>query len=208
MDAVRVGKEFKGIWVLEDVSISLPSGGIYGIVGRNGTGKTVFLKLIAGLIKPTAGEVWVDEKKLTKETPIPDSIGVVIEVPGFLPNLSGYKNLKYLASMKNQIGDSEIRKAMERLGLDPKEHKRVGSYSLGMRQKLGIAQAIMENPELLLLDEPMNGLDEASVAKVKNILLDYKKIGKTVILASHHKDDINELCDKVYEMNEGRVIPK
>lgn len=211
MDAVklvRVGKEFKGIWVLEDVSISLPSGGIYGIVGRNGTGKTVFLKLIAGLIKPTAGEVWVDEKKLTKETPIPDSIGVVIEVPGFLPNLSGYKNLKYLASMKNQIGDSEIKKAMERLGLDPKEHKRVGSYSLGMRQKLGIAQAIMENPELLLLDEPMNGLDEASVAKVKNILLDYKKTGKTVILASHHKDDINELCDKVYEMNEGRVIPK
>lgn len=160
MDAVklvRVGKEFKGIWVLEDVSISLPSGGIYGIVGRNGTGKTVFLKLIAGLIKPTAGEVWVDEKKLTKETPIPDSIGVVIEVPGFLPNLSGYKNLKYLASMKNQIGDSEIKKAMERLGLDPKEHKRVGSYSLVMRQKLGIAQAIMENPELLLLDEPMNG---------------------------------------------------
>lgn len=209
MDAIvvkSVSKEFQGNLVLDNVSLNCEKGKLYGLIGRNGAGKTVLMKLICGLGIPSKGEIWVAGKKVSDGTHIPESIGAIIEVPGFLPNLSGYKNLKYLSSLRNKIEDAQIRDTMERLGLDANSKKRVGKYSLGMRQRLGIAQAIMENQDILLLDEPMNGLDIHGVQDVKALLLSMRDAGKTIVLASHHMEDISELCDKVYQLDAGRLI--
>ena len=157
------------------------------------------MKCICGLIKPTSGEVKVAGKTVGKDVDIPEDIGVIIETPGFIPNYSGFKNLKLLASVRNKISNEEIRKSMEIVGLEPKSRKHVGKYSLGMRQKLGIAQAIMEKPKILILDEPMNGLDNESVAVVRKILKEQAENGATIILASHNREDIELLCDEVYE---------
>ena len=166
----EVFKKYDDATVLDNVSLEIEKGKIYGLVGRNGSGKTVLMKCICGLIKPTSGEVKVAGKTVGKDVDIPEDIGVIIETPGFIPNYSGFKNLKLLASVRNKISNEEIRKSMEIVGLDPKSRKHVGKYSLGMRQKLGIAQAIMEKPKILILDEPMNGLDNESVAVVRKIL--------------------------------------
>lgn len=210
MDAVKMNgvcKEFKGNSVLRDITVSFERGKIHGLIGRNGAGKTVLLKLICGLSLPTKGEIWVDGNNIADGSHIPDNIGAIIEVPGFLPDISGFANLKYLAGLRNKIGNAEIINAMCAVGLDAKNKKRVGKYSLGMRQRLGIAQAIMEDPDLLLLDEPMNGLDNQGVMDVKNLLVGLREQGKTIILASHHMEDITELCDDVYRM-EGGVLSR
>ena len=201
----KVIKKFGSDIALNNVSIEFERGKIYGIVGRNGSGKTVLFKTIIGFLKPTGGRIIVDGKEIGKDTDFADNTGIIIETPGFLSAYSGYKNLEYLASIKNIIGEKEIKKSMERVGLDPNSKKKVGKYSLGMRQRLGIAQAIMENPDILILDEPMNGLDNQGVEDVREILLNLKKEGKSIILASHNKEDIKVLCDEVYEMDHGKL---
>lgn len=201
----KVTKKFGSDIALSNVSIEFERGKIYGIVGRNGSGKTVLFKTMIGFLKPTSGRVVVDGKEIGKDTDFADNIGIIIETPGFLSAYSGYKNLEYLASIKNLIGEKEIRESMERVGLDPDSKKKVGKYSLGMRQRLGIAQAIMENPNILILDEPMNGLDHQGVKDVREILLNLKAEGKSIILASHNKEDIEALCDEVYEMDHGKL---
>ena len=201
----KVIKKFGSDIALNNVSIEFERGKIYGIVGRNGSGKTVLFKTIIGFLKPASGRVIVDGKEIGKDTDFADNIGIIIETPGFLSSYSGYKNLEYLAGIKNIIRKEEIKESMERVGLDPNSKKKVGKYSLGMRQRLGIAQAIMENPDILILDEPMNGLDNQGVEDVREILLNLKDEGKSIILASHNKEDIEVLCDEVYEMDHGKL---
>lgn len=200
----NVTKKFGEETVLENISINFEKGKIYGFVGRNGSGKTVLFKLIIGFLKPTNGRVVVDGKEIGKDMDFADNIGIIIETLGFLSAFNGYKNLEYLASIKKVIGKKEIQESMARVGLEPNSKKKVGKYSLGMRQRLGIAQAIMENPDILILDEPMNGLDKQGVEDVRKILLNLKEEGKTIILASHNKEDIEILCDEVYEMEHGK----
>lgn len=188
--------------VLNDVSLYVPFGSIVGVVGSNGSGKTVLMKCICGFLKPDTGEVWVDGKEVGKACDFPENLGVIIETPGFLPNISGYKNLKLLASLKGIIGHEEICTALSCVGLDPMMKKSVGKYSLGMRQRLGIAQAIMEDPKVLVLDEPFNGLDKYGVEQMRQLLIQLKKQGKAIVLASHNAQDIEVLCDYVYDMEE------
>ena len=208
-EAIRVEnvtKKFGEVTALNRVNISFEAGKIYGIIGRNGSGKTVLFKTMIGYLKPTAGRVVVGNREVGKDIDFADNMGIIIENPGFLSRYTGYKNLEYLASIRKIIGKEQIRESMEKVGLDPDSPKKVGKYSLGMRQRLGIAQAIMENPDILILDEPMNGLDNQGVEDVRKILLGLKAEGKTIILASHNKEDIEVLCDKVYEMDHGRII--
>ena len=202
----NVTKKFGTDTALENISVNFKKGKIYGIIGRNGSGKTVLFKTIIGFLKPTSGRVLIEGKEIGKETDFAENIGMIIETPGFLNGFSGYKNLEYLASIRRIIGKKEIRDSMVRVGLEPDNKKKVGKYSLGMRQRLGIAQAIMENPAILILDEPMNGLDKQGVEDVREILLRLKEEGKTIILASHNKEDIEILCDEVFEMDRGKLI--
>ena len=189
--------------VLYDVTVDFEKGKIHGIVGRNGSGKTILMKCICGFLKPTEGKVTISGKVVGKDVEIPQDIGVIIEKPGFVTNYSGYKNLKLLASVRGRITKDEIVKVMDVVGLDAKSKKHVGKYSLGMRQRLGIAQAIMEKPEILILDEPMNGLDNDGVQHIRKVLLELKEQGTTIILASHNKEDIDVLCDRVCYMDKG-----
>ena len=199
----NVTKTFGSQEVLKAVSAKFEPGKIYGIVGRNGSGKTVLLKCICGLLYPQAGTVTVDGKVVGKEVDYPENIGFIIESPGFLPGYSGLKNLNYLASIRGKVQEDEIRKYMELVGLNPDDKKHVGNYSLGMRQRLGIAQALMENPDILILDEPMNALDNNGVEEMRAVLLQMKEQGKLVLIASHFRDDIDILCDEVYGMDAG-----
>ena len=202
----NVTKKFGDVTALERINISFEAGKIYGIIGRNGSGKTVLFKTMIGYLKPTGGRVVVGEREIGKDIDFADNMGIIIENPGFISRYNGYKNLEYLAAIRKLIGKEQIRESMERVGLDPDSKKKVGKYSLGMRQRLGIAQAIMENPDILILDEPMNGLDNQGVVDVRNILLKLKEEGKTIILASHNKEDIEILCDEVYEMDHGKLV--
>lgn len=199
----NVSKRFGDETAVREVSLFLEPGKIYGIVGRNGSGKTVLFKMIIGFLRPTAGKIFVHGKEIGKDVDFAEDIGIIIETPGFLGGFSGYKNLEYLAGIKKQIGKEEIRKSMETVGLDPDSRKKVKKYSLGMRQRLGIAQAIMEHPKLLILDEPMNGLDREGAAEIRKLFLQLREEGVTILLASHHKEDADELCDVVYEMEDG-----
>lgn len=199
----NVTKAFGNQEVLKAVCVKFEMGKIYGIVGRNGSGKTVLLKCICGLLYPSTGTVTVDGKVVGKDVDYPENIGFIIETPGFLPRYSGLKNLKYLASIRGKVKEDEIRKYMELVGLNPNDKKHVGNYSLGMKQRLGIAQALMENPDILILDEPMNALDNNGVKEMRSVLLKMKEQGKLIIIASHVRDDIDILCDKVYEIDAG-----
>ena len=189
--------------ILNDVTVSLEAGKIHGLIGRNGSGKTMLMKCICGFIRPTRGVVVVDGKRVGKDVDFPKNMGIIIETPGFIPYYSGYKNLKLLAGLRNKIGKEEIIQAMERTGLDPTLKRHVKKYSLGMRQRLGLAQAIMEDPDILILDEPMNGLDKDGVEDMRRYLIDLREQGKTILIASHSSEDISVLCDSVYEMEKG-----
>ena len=199
----NVTKAFGNQEVLKTVCVKFEMGKIYGIVGRNGSGKTVLLKCICGFLYPTTGTVTVNGKVVGKEVDYPENVGFIIESPGFLPRYSGLKNLKYLASIRGKIKEDKIRKCMKLVGLNPDDKKHVGNYSLGMRQRLGIAQAFMENPDILILDEPMNALDNHGVEEMRAVLLKMKEQGKLIIIASHIRDDIDILCDEVYGMDAG-----
>lgn len=198
-------KRFGKTTVLNGISVEFEREKIHGIIGRNGSGKTVLMKCICGLTPITSGTVTVNDKKIGIDCEIIPNAGVIIETPGFLPNMSGYANLKNLAALTGKIGSDEIRDAILRVGLNPNDKKHVGKYSLGMRQRLGLAQAIMENPDTLILDEPMNGLDKDGVKDMRQYLLNLKSHGKTILIASHSAEDVDVLCDTVYEMNKGQI---
>ena len=199
----NVSKDFGQERVLHSVSRDFASGQIHGIVGNNGSGKTVLMKCICGFLFPTEGQVLVNGKVVGRDMDFPPDLGIIIETPGFLPGLTGIKNLELLASLQGKIGLREIADSIRRVGLDPNSKKPVGKYSLGMRQRLGIAQAIMEDPSLLILDEPFNGLDKQGVLDMRKLIKGLKAEGKTILLASHNPMDIDELCDTVCEMDAG-----
>ena len=202
----QVTKRFKDTVVLNQISLSFEEGKIHGIIGRNGSGKTMLMKCICGFVIPTSGTIQVQEKFIGKDCDVPDSVGIIIEAPGFLPNYSGYANLLFLAKIKNKISKEQIKEAIRLVSLDPNSKKHVGKYSLGMRQRLGLAQALMESPDILILDEPMNGLDNQGVEDIRQLLQNLKEQGKTIILASHSKEDISILCDTVHELDHGEII--
>ena len=203
----EVSKTFKTETVLNKVSFELEKGKIYGFVGRNGSGKTVIFKLISGLMRPNSGEIFVQNKNMTHAKEFPKGIGVLLETPGFIPHYSGIKNLKILNGLsKNPASIETLKNSMLLVGLDPSNKKPVRTYSMGMKQKLGIAQAVMNSPELLILDEPMNGLDEESVRKMRHFFTKLKEEQQvTILLASHNKEDIQYLCDDLFKVSEGSV---
>lgn len=202
----NVTKSFRDNVALRDISVQFEQNKIHGVVGRNGSGKTVLFKCICGLMHQDSGEILVQGKRVGQEVDIPSGIGAIIEAPGFLPNYSGLQNLRFLASIQRKVGTEKIKETLRIVGLDPESKKHVGKYSLGMRQRLGLAQAIMEDPKILILDEPMNGLDNDGVQNMRTLLLDLKNKGVTILLASHSKEDIELLCDTVIEMDKGRII--
>jgi ABC-2 type transport system ATP-binding protein len=189
--------------ILKNINMQFEKGRIHGLIGRNGSGKTMLMKCICGFVRPTSGTVQVAGKQIGKDCDFPESVGIIIETPGFIPYYSGFRNLKLLADLNKRIGKEEIRRTMLKVGLDPELKRHVRKYSLGMRQRLGLAQAIMENPDLLILDEPMNGLDKEGGADMRKYLLDLKAQGKTILIASHSAEDIDILCDTVCEMDKG-----
>lgn len=199
----KVSRYFGEDCVLKEAELTLYEGQVCGIVGNNGSGKTVLMKCICGFLPVTSGIIRVRGKEIGREVDFPESLGVIIESPGFLTDLTGFRNLEILAFMNRRITPAQIRLIMKKVGLNPDMKKSVAKYSLGMRQRLGIAQAIMEEPELLVLDEPFNGLDKQGVEDMRKILLELKAQGKTILLASHNEDDIRTLCDRVFEMDGG-----
>lgn len=201
----NVTKQFREEAVLKDVNLELFDNKIYGFTGRNGSGKSILFKLISGYMRPSEGEIIVDGKVLGMECDFPKALGVLIETPGFLRYESGFDNLNYLAKIQNIIGKEEVELAMEMVGLNPKSKKHVGKYSLGMKQRLGIAQALMERPDIVILDEPMNALDDAGVELIRKLILDYKGKDRIILLASHSKEDIELMCDEVYHLQNGTV---
>lgn len=209
MDAIisvqDVSKNFGKERVLHHISRDFEKGKIHGIIGNNGSGKTVLMKCICGFLTPTEGEIFVQGKQVGRDMDFPPDMGIIIETPGFLPGISGTKNLELLAALNKRIALKEIAEAIRRVGLDPELKKPVGKYSLGMRQRLGIAQAIMEDPGLLILDEPLNGLDKHGVKEMRNLIRCLKDEGKTILLASHNQGDIDELCNTVCEMDAGKM---
>ena len=201
----NVSLKIKKDMILRDINVEFERGKIHGIIGRNGSGKTMLMKCICGFIRPTEGEITVAGKRIGIDCDFPESVGVIIETPEFIPYYTGFKNLKLLADIRHKITDEDIRKSIELVGLNPKLKKSVKKYSLGMRQRLGLAQAIMEDPDLLILDEPMNGLDKDGVGEMRKYLLDLKNQGKTILIASHSAEDIDVLCDSVVEMDKGKM---
>ena len=197
---------FKKDILLDHVSYQCEQGKIHGIVGRNGSGKTLLMKCICGFIRPNEGHIYVRDKEIGKDIDFTPDTGIIIETQGFIPYYSGYRNLKVLAAINNRISRKDIENAMYQVGLDPTMKKRVATYSLGMRQRLGIAQAIMEDPSLIILDEPFNGLDKHGVEEMREYFLSLKKKGKTILLTSHNTEDIEYLCDTVVEMDHGKFI--
>ncbi len=204
----NVSKTFKDKTVLQNTSLTIEDGIIVGFVGRNGSGKTVLFKLICGLLRPTTGTVTVQGKQLGKDCDFAPDVGVLIETPSFISYESGFRNLRDLAAIRKKITPEEVRAAIRSVGLDDTDKKWVGKYSLGMRQRLGIAQAIMEHPSLLILDEPMNGLDRSGVEEMRRLFSSLRDNGTTILLASHAAEDIDLLCDKVYKVSDGIVTER
>lgn len=191
--------------ILRDASLTAGPGEIVGLIGRNGSGKTMLLRCIAGLVRPTAGTVTADGIVVGRDRDFLPSSGIIIETPGFISYYSGMRNLMLLAGIRGKAGREEVREAVRLAGLDPDDRRPVRKYSLGMRQRLGIAQAVMEDPEYLLLDEPMNGLDNEGLADMRELFISLKNKGKTLLIASHSREDIEILCDRVYEMDKGQI---
>ena len=200
----NVSKKIKKATILDNISLTMEGGHVYGLKGKNGSGKTMLMRAICGLINT----VDINGKVLGKDISFPESIGVLIENPAFVSNYTGFKNLKVLASIQNRIGESEIKNALEQVGLDPDDKRTFRKYSLGMKQKLGIAAAFMENPEIIILDEPINALDEAGARQVHEILEEHKKRGAIIIIACHDKEELEMLSDEIIEISEGRIVNK
>lgn len=192
--------------ILSDITLHVEKGKITGLVGRNGCGKTMLMKCITGFVRPTEGEVIFDGKKVGQDVDFPKNTGIIIESPSFIPYYSGRKNLLELASLQKKVKKERIDEVLQQVGLFEARNKSVRKYSLGMRQRLGIAQALMENPDTLILDEPMNGLDNECVTLIRDILANLREQGKTILLVSHNAEDIRVLCDRIYEMDKGKLV--
>lgn len=205
LEIKNLSKKFKDVYVLKDINLTFESGKIYGFTGRNGSGKSVLLKIICGFYTPTSGEVLLDNYNYILNNDFPKSTRCLIEKPNFLPDLTGYENLKLLASIENKIGDKEIMNTIEKLNLKEEINKKYSKYSLGTKQKLGIAQVLMEDPKLIVLDEPLNGIENETAKEVRKILNEEKKKDKIIIVASHIKEDIDTLADVVYNIDNGIV---
>lgn len=201
-----LSKNIKGNMVLENVSMELESGHAYGLQGKNGSGKTMLMRAICGLIYPSSGVIDIDGKILGKDISFPPSIGVLIENPSFLGNYTAFENLRLLAAVKGEIGDAEIKKAIMDVGLDPQDHRKYKKFSLGMKQRLGIACAVMEHPDIIVLDEPFNALDDAGVELIRNLILNLKNEGALIILACHDRNELENLSDEIFVMTEGRMV--
>lgn len=201
----ELSKKFKKVTILENINMKFESGKIYGIVGRNGSGKSVFLKILCSFYKPTTGEILFDNINYNSNNNFPPSVRALIENPTFFPDLTGFENLKLLSSIQDKIGDEEIIKTLDQVNLLSEKDKKYSEYSLGMKQKLGIAQVLMENPDVMIFDELFNGIEEKTVEKIRNILLELKNQNKIIIVTSHIKEDIDVLSDEVYKFDCGRV---
>lgn len=201
----ELSKKFKKVTILENINMKFESGKMYGIVGRNGSGKSVFLKILCSFYKPTTGEILFDNVNYNSNNNFPPSVRALIENPTFFPDLTGLENLKLLSSIQNKIGDEEIIKTLDQVNLLSEKDKKYSEYSLGMKQKLGIAQVLMENPDVMIFDELFNGIEEKTVEKIRNILLELKNQNKIIIVTSHIKEDIDVLSDEVYKFDYGRV---
>ena len=201
-------KQFKDRRVLDHINLQIGTGKIYGIVGINGSGKTMLFRCMAGLVRPTSGEILYDGKVLYQDISTPPNMGIIIENMGLYPEFTGFDNLKYLVGIRKRISDEEIRAAIERVGLDPKDKRKIKKYSLGMKQRILLAQAFMEKPDTLLLDEPTNSLDEEGVGLIRDILKEEMERGALIMIASHNKEDISYLCDEVFSISQGRLEAK
>lgn len=199
-------KRIKGVNVLNNINLEFESGNIYGLKGVNGSGKTMLMRAICGLILPTQGKVVIDGKELGKEISFPPSVGLLLENPAFVNGYTGFKNLKMIAALKGVATDEDIKAAMEKCGLDPDDTRTFKKYSLGMKQKLGIACAVMENPDLIILDEPTNALDEKGVNMVRDMLMEYRKKGALIIISCHDKEQLEYLSDNIIEIYEGKIV--
>lgn len=198
-------KVIHGVTILNDVTITMESGKIYGLRGKNGSGKTMFMRCLCGLILPTSGDVEIDGKRIGKEMDFPESAGVLIENPSFLNAYTGFQNLQLLAQIKGVVTDDGIKEAMRKVGLDPEDKRKYRKYSLGMKQKLGVACALMESPDLILLDEPINALDQKSVERVKAYLMELKEKGKLIVVACHNHEELEYLSDEIFLVEEGKI---
>ena len=211
MSEIRIenlNKKIKGSVILNDISLTMTLGRIYGLRGKNGWGKTMLMRAICGLLIPDGGHIYIDDEELHRDIKFPRSIGALIENPSFLPQYTGFRNLRLLAKLMGGISDDDVRYAIERTGLDPDDKRVYRKYSLGMKQKLGIANAIMGEPDVIVLDEPINALDEAGAKQVHEILEEQKKRGALIIIACHDKEELEMLSDEIIEISERRIIEK
>lgn len=201
----KVSKAFNGVNILDDISLNIKKGSTIGIIGENGSGKSVIFKLICGFLKPDCGEIYIRGEKIGKKFDFPDNVGAMINKPGYIDMYTGFKNLKFLAGIKNIIDDGKIKSTMELVGLDANNKTKVKNYSLGMKQKLGIAQAIMEDQDIIILDEPFSALDFKTNKDIKQLIKLLKIKGNTILLTSHNHSDIEELCDEIYIILNGKI---
>lgn len=209
MSEIRIenlNKKIKGSVILDDISLTMTPGRIYGLRGKNGCGKTMLMRAICGLLIPDGGHIYIDDEELHRDIKFPRSIGALIENPSFLPQYTGFRNLRLLAKLMGGISDDDVRYAIERTGLDPDDKRVYRKYSLGMKQKLGIANAIMGEPDVIVLDEPINALDEESVENIKKELLKLRDGGSLITTACHDSEELEYLCDEIYEMKDGRIV--
>ena len=202
----NISKTFGKQTVLQPLTMGFEEGMIHGIIGRNGSGKTVLMKMILGILQPTTGTVIVGDKRIGKDVDFPESAGAIIETIEFIPYMSAYQNLADIAAMRGNLSKTQIKEVLEMVGLGNVGRKHVSKFSMGMRQRLAIAQAVMESPKLLILDEPMNGMDEKGVEDMRRLILARKAAGTTIILSSHNIEDIRILCDQVYRIDAGIVM--
>ncbi|WP_297990263.1 ABC transporter ATP-binding protein [Anoxybacillus sp.] len=203
----NVSKSYKGLTLFQNVNLDIEKGSICGIVGPNGSGKSVLFKMICGFVFPDEGSIVVNGVEIGKSKRFPDNIGIIIDRPGYIANKTGFQNLKELAMIRGKISDEKIAETMEKVGLQPQAKQKVKHYSLGMKQKLAIAQAIMEDQQILILDEPFNALDAESVNNIRHLLLSFKSEGRTILLTSHNQEDIDILCDRVFRINKYQLEP-
>lgn len=201
----NIYKNFDGIPIIKNVNLKLEQGNIYGFIGSNGSGKSVLFKMICGLYKPTSGSIIIDDLDITFKDCFVDSMRVLIEKPNFISSMSGFENLKLLASIQNKIGEKEILKALADVNLLNEKDKKYHKYSLGMKQKLGIAQVLMEDPKIIILDEPLNGIEEKTALKIRDLLIMEKEKGKLILIASHIKEDIYGLANIIYKIDDGEI---
>ena len=206
LGADNVSKRIRGKTILDEISLEMFGGEIYGFAGPNGCGKTMLFRALSGLMSINSGKVRLDSRALHEDFSVLPSLGITLENVGMYPGLTGFQNLEYLAGIKGTIGPEEIKNAISRVGLDPSDKRTYRKYSLGMKQRLAIAQAIMEKPDVIMLDEPTNALDREGVALIREVILQEKKRGALVLIASHNAEDIRVLADVLYEMENGKII--